>query len=200
MATACAGRAGGEAAWAREAAFTGGVVGSGVDDNFKNYHAWAHRGWALSLLHPDSPGAQAARSDELGFTTALLAADARNNSAWNHRHRVLTAAAATADERDAELALLRTALAAAPRNESVWAHAAGLMAAWPCEGAFRAAVLQLCVEAAELTGCPHAATLLAEAAQAAGQGGRAKAAFLALAAEDPIRGHYYAFRAACCEE
>jgi len=198
VAAACAARGGGEAAWAREAAFTGGVLGSGVDDNFKNYHAWAHRGWALALLAPASAGFHAARSDELAFTQALLAADARNNSAWNHRHRLLTAAAAAPAERAAELVLMRAAVAASPRNESVWAHAAGLLAAWREDAAFPAAVLQLCADEAERTGCPHASALLAEAAQAAGQGERARAVFLGLAAADPIRGHYYALRAAGC--
>ena len=47
----------------------------------KNYHAWAHRQWAVQLF--------SLWESELEFTFCLIEADNRNNSAWNQRLWVL---------------------------------------------------------------------------------------------------------------
>ena len=82
----------------------------------KNYHAWAHRQWALAALArrcggggcscdaplstvvpraPDAPAGwawpPAIVAHELAFARGLLREDVRNNSAWSHRFLALAA-------------------------------------------------------------------------------------------------------------
>ena len=202
MATLAASRDGAAAVAARELAFTAAAL---VDDA-KNYHAWAHRGWAVALGR--------LWNAELRATEALLRDDPRNNSAWNARLCALTrrggdggtvAAAAAA----AEVARAQAALAAAPRDEAVWAYVRGVLrAAGGGEAAVAAAGALAAAHAA--AGCPHATAFLADeacaraaAASAAGDERAAKAeaaaardAFTALQRADPVRAHYWAFRRA----
>jgi hypothetical protein len=125
------------------------------DANPKNYHAWAHRQWALAALGMwESHGAA-----ELEFSAALLESDVRNNSAWNHRWFVLTrcataptiaAAEAAAGAQagaaadgvapisaplvpppaaalEAEVAFTLAALRRVTRNESAWSYLRALV-------------------------------------------------------------------------
>jgi hypothetical protein len=86
----------------------------------KNYHAWAHRQWALGALAPllrrgGTPAGASPRgrtgavpdaaalawppalvAHELRVATGALRSDVRNNSGWNHRHFVLAEGAANA--------------------------------------------------------------------------------------------------------
>ncbi len=181
----------------------------------KNYHAWAHRGWAVAAC--------GLWDDDVAFTEMLLKDDARNNSAWNARLCALTrrsshAAALSAEVAASELALVDRALTRAPRNESAWAYARALVrAAAPGEAAAAAGVALAALAArAEAEGDPFAMELCADAdadaaaaATAAGDATAAAAAVAAattrfgrLAVADPVRAHYWAFRAAelrhCC--
>ena len=47
------------------------------DVDNKNYHAWAHRQWAITHF--------GLWEGELEFTDAMIKEDLRNNSAWNQR-------------------------------------------------------------------------------------------------------------------
>ncbi len=63
-----------------------------LEEEPKHYHAWAHRQWLVVAM-----GGPATRwvPGELAFTASMLAADALNNSAWNHRYFVLQRLAAS---------------------------------------------------------------------------------------------------------
>lgn len=78
----------------RELAFIGTVLAR----DSKNYHTWAYRQWVLAHYGGLGPAgaptaAQGKRpwlwEPELAYTQSLLVADARNNSAWNHRFFLL---------------------------------------------------------------------------------------------------------------
>jgi protein farnesyltransferase/geranylgeranyltransferase type-1 subunit alpha len=189
---------------AREAALTAAVLAGDA----KNYHAWAHRGWAVAAC--------GLWDDDVAFTQMLLKDDARNNSAWNARLCALTrrgaAAPLPADVASRELALVDASLTRAPRNESAWAYARALArAAAPGEAAAAAgAALAALAARAEAEGDPFASEVCADmdadvalAAAAAGDADAAAAAAAAattrfgrLAVADPVRAHYWAFRAA----
>jgi protein farnesyltransferase/geranylgeranyltransferase type-1 subunit alpha len=122
------------------------------EDDEKNYHAWAHRQWALLFRAggcggggaaagggEGGGGAEALWEAERAFAGALLTHDVHNNSAWNHRWFTLTRgggaphavapalrppAAAVAEEVAFSLAALR----AEPRNEAAWSHLRALVA------------------------------------------------------------------------
>ncbi len=211
MAAAAAARGGAAslaALTSRELAFTAAVL---VGDA-KNYHAWAHRGWAVA--------AGGAWDQELQYTSAMIADDARNNSAWHARLSVLTrrthpaassssAAALPADVALRELAFAAAALRAAPGNESAWAFARGIAEAAGGDADVAGAASALRAEGVA-RGDAHGAAAAADAAAAAaaaaaarGDGAGAAAAaeaaregFARLAAADPVRAHYWAFRAA----
>jgi hypothetical protein len=115
----------------REGAFTGAAF---VEDR-KNYHAWAHRQWAVAGQCGEDGGAW---GKELDFTLPLLEEDVRNNSAWNHRWFVVTRGggapravpphklpplAAIAAEVDFTLQALRKV----SRNEAAWSHLRALV-------------------------------------------------------------------------
>lgn len=111
----------------------------------KNYHVWTYRHFLVRRFKLwDSPR-------ELADVDALLAADVRNNSAWNHRFMLkfgprdeaaglpnsTTLSAAekgrldVVDEEvvDAELDFARGKIALAPQNRSPWAYARGVLRA-----------------------------------------------------------------------
>jgi protein farnesyltransferase/geranylgeranyltransferase type-1 subunit alpha len=97
----------------------------------KNYHAWAHRQWALNRFK--------AWSRELPFVDSELAKDVRNNSAWNQRYctiRHLHGDDIPDAVRISELKYAQAAISRAPNNESAWSYARGLYrdrsyTAWP---------------------------------------------------------------------
>jgi len=55
-------------------------VGSILQEDGKNYHAWSHRQWLIRSI--DS---QHIWDQELQYTNNLIQLDMRNNSAWNQR-------------------------------------------------------------------------------------------------------------------
>jgi protein farnesyltransferase/geranylgeranyltransferase type-1 subunit alpha len=112
-----------------------------IEEDEKNYHAWAHRQWALLFceeLAGGGGGADAAWAAEAALTAELLRADMHNNSAWNHRWFVLTRGggaprAVPAALRPAPAAIageVAFALAALPldaRNEAAWSYLRALV-------------------------------------------------------------------------
>ncbi len=50
---------------------------------FQNYHAWAHRQWAVTTM--SFPNLEKKAQNELEFVEKMLASDLRNNCAWNYR-------------------------------------------------------------------------------------------------------------------
>jgi protein farnesyltransferase/geranylgeranyltransferase type-1 subunit alpha len=64
-------------------------IGTVLQVDAKNYHAWSHRQWLVQCMAADD--AASIWSDELRYTEHLLEIDVRNNSAWNHRWFVLHA-------------------------------------------------------------------------------------------------------------
>lgn len=197
-------RAGAPAVAARELAFTSAALG----DDAKNYHAWAHRGWAVALGQ--------LWAAELRATDALLRDDPRNNSAWNARLGALTRRGGEGEPHtldgaaaEAEVARAGEALRDAPRDEAAWAYVRGVLRAAPasCNAAAAAGALAAAHASA---GCPHATAFLADealarsaAARAAGdehaaaaEAAAARAAFASLQRADPVRAHYWACRCA----
>eukprot|EP00958_Prasinococcus_capsulatus_P004747 scaffold441_cov382-Prasinococcus_capsulatus_cf.AAC.7 len=104
----------------------------------KNYHAWAHRQWAVRLF--------SLWGSELEFTDRLIEADNRNNSAWNQRLWVLRYIdGGLAKYRAAELESLRRMLERVPNNTCGWHH---LLAILPQDASVASYVPEL-VEIAE---------------------------------------------------
>jgi len=179
---------------AREDAFTAAVL----SQDAKNYHAWAHRLWAVACF-----GLQAR---EVEFTSALLEEDGRNNSAWNARFAALSdggripQAVAVRELRLAAFHLLSDG-----ENEAAWAYARGVArAADMQETLLETARGVLAEEPANV----HAASVLADGAEAAAaalaESGDAAGAARAAAecrrmlelclANDLIRAPYWTFR------
>eukprot|EP00055_Hartaetosiga_balthica_P005144 m.14636 g.14636 ORF g.14636 m.14636 type:complete len:324 (-) comp4346_c0_seq1:858-1829(-) len=81
----------------------------------KNYHAWTYRQWALT--HFNLFGRL--REDGLGYVNDLLEDDIFNNSAWNHRHFVITKTKTyTEDIIDEEVDFTLDKVTQAPNNEA----------------------------------------------------------------------------------
>lgn len=57
-----------------------------LDPVARNYHAWQHRQWTIQTHKFSNFGLL---TNEMKFTTKLLAKDVRNNSAWNERFFIL---------------------------------------------------------------------------------------------------------------
>ena len=183
---------------ARELAFTGAALA----DDAKNYHAWAHRGWAVALGR--------LWDAELRATEAALRDDPRNNSAWNARYSALARLGAQPtprrlgeEEAAKELQFAGWHISCDPANEAAWAYARGIAAT----GAAAQSLLQD-TAAETLAAHPHnthAACVLADAAEARALGGEDAAAaaesgrlFRLCCEHDPIRAPYWTFRAAAC--
>ena len=184
--------AAGGAMMAGELLFTAEVLRSSTSDE-KNYHAWAHRQWALGLNPALWPG-------ELRFTTRMLASDVRNNSAWSHRAAALAALRALPDALPSELEFTLEALAAAPENEAPWTYLRHLLLHPACGASLRAGGGRaLRFAAAVLQADPanvHALAFAADAAAEAGAGAAAVRLFGALEALDPPRARYWRLRGA----
>ena len=109
-------------------------------DDPKNYHAWSHRQWAVRALTGGGGGGREGGAAPAGswaaeraLAEAMLQADVRNNSAWNHRWFVLTrgggAPSALPRERwpapaelAQEVAFAVAALGPVRLNEAAWTH------------------------------------------------------------------------------
>jgi protein farnesyltransferase/geranylgeranyltransferase type-1 subunit alpha len=94
-----------------------------LEEDAKNYHAWAHRQWFVRRFGEFE--------DELEFCGELLAKDVRNNSAWNHRWFVVTsrsgaAAAVTRDEWEAEARFAMELAELALHNECPYNYLRGI--------------------------------------------------------------------------
>lgn len=93
-------------------------------EDAKNYHVWSHR---QHIVRACSLWEQ-----ELAFTATAIAADVRNNSAWNQRVFCLLGSSQGGllppDLISRELAFARTYMLSAPNNEAVWAYVGGLAA------------------------------------------------------------------------
>jgi protein farnesyltransferase/geranylgeranyltransferase type-1 subunit alpha len=109
----------------------------------KNYHVWSYRQWLVrrfDLWAPADAPAAALANPELRFVERLLAADVRNNSAWNHRWFVVFGRPTTTTTSSAldtpaivlrEASFAKAAIRTAPQNESPWSYLRGLAARSP---------------------------------------------------------------------
>jgi protein farnesyltransferase/geranylgeranyltransferase type-1 subunit alpha len=123
----------------REDAFTAAVL----EDDAKNYHAWAHRVWMIDFFKM--------HAHELAFTAAHIELDDRNNSAWNARFTALhrlhgaestPAGVAWPDEVVAsEMRLVRSCIERDAANESAWAYAKAVALAARTQDALNGASL-----------------------------------------------------------
>ncbi|KAJ8608777.1 hypothetical protein MRB53_039462 [Persea americana] len=110
-------------------------VAAMLDLDAKNYHVWSYRQWLVRRF------ALWADPEELCFTERMIAADVRNNSAWNHRWFVVNGqgragvggnpdaavgVAVDADIRAREIAFAQAAVARAPQNPSPWSYLRGI--------------------------------------------------------------------------
>lgn len=171
----------------------------------KNYHAWAHRQWALAAL-----GDVDAWRDELDFAARLIDEDVRNNSAWSHRALASRKAAGSADNAmlpasalAAEAAMVAEALRRAPRAEAAWSYLRGLYAPPRCGAAASALgdadclARSLAEEALRADGANvHALELYCDCLEGAGEASAAAGGWEALARVDPLRARYYDYRKA----
>lgn len=120
-------------------------------EDAKNYHVWAHRQHVVRAC--------GLWDQELAFTATAIAADVRNNSAWNQRMFCLLGEAQAGqlqpDVTDRELAFARVYLLCAPNNEAPWAFVGGLAAhaqtevpgreaALACDGRYQALAEEVC--------------------------------------------------------
>ncbi|ODQ82588.1 hypothetical protein BABINDRAFT_164359 [Babjeviella inositovora NRRL Y-12698] len=94
------------------------------DEDEKNYHVWSYRKWFVKkfgLL--ESP-------EELAFVDGLIAADIRNNSAWNHRFFIsfgsFQSGAADPLITEREISYARMKIALSPQNPSSWNYLLGI--------------------------------------------------------------------------
>jgi len=86
----------------------------------KNYHAWQHRQWILSIFRDFS--------NEMEYINSLLHDDVRNNSAWNQRHFVIVSLGDfTSDNLLREVEETWTFIKVAPSNESPWSYLRGII-------------------------------------------------------------------------
>ncbi|ODM88605.1 Protein farnesyltransferase/geranylgeranyltransferase type-1 subunit alpha [Orchesella cincta] len=86
----------------------------------KNYHAWQHRQWILSIFKE--------YAGEMDYVNFLLTDDVRNNSAWNQRYFVFVSLRDFSpenlmEELDAVWEFVKVALS----NESPWSYLRGLI-------------------------------------------------------------------------
>lgn len=51
-----------------------------LEQDSKNYHVWSYRQWLVKRFDLFE------KPEELEWTHSMIAADVRNNSAWNHRY------------------------------------------------------------------------------------------------------------------
>lgn len=93
-------------------------------EDAKNYHVWSHRQHVVRAC--------SLWQHELAFTATAIAADVRNNSAWNQRMFCLLGEAQGGPLPvavvDRELAFARVYTLCAPNNEAAWAYVGGLAA------------------------------------------------------------------------
>lgn len=118
-----------------DASGEGAFTGAAFAEDRKNYHAWAHRQWAVAGQCGEDGGAW---GRELDFTLPLLEEDVRNNSAWNHRWFVVTRGGGapravpphklpTLAALSAEVDFTLQALRKVSRNEAAWSHLRALV-------------------------------------------------------------------------
>lgn len=91
-------------------------------EDSKNYHVWSHRQHVVRACH--------LWDKELTFVANMIAADVRNNSAWNQRMFVLQGRSGGAGLVEHvimdELAMASAYILCAPNNEAPWAYVSGL--------------------------------------------------------------------------
>jgi protein farnesyltransferase/geranylgeranyltransferase type-1 subunit alpha len=99
-----------------EQAFTAHILE--LDEDSKNYHAWAHRQWAIKTFGLWEP--------ELAFVEGKLSEDFRNNSAWNYRFFVVSSTTGMDQEtRLREISFALGWIRKAPNNQSPWNYIQG---------------------------------------------------------------------------
>ncbi|RPA92146.1 protein prenylyltransferase [Choiromyces venosus 120613-1] len=161
----------------------------------KNYHVWSYRQWLVRRF--------AAWAGEVEFVDGLLAADVRNNSAWNHRYFVIfgqQGEEGVGDEVvEREVRVVEDAVFIAPQNASAWNYLRGLLGK---VGRPLSSVEGLCLTYAPLDNpdaitSSHALDLLADiyAGRKEERAKAIKALELLAARYDPIRANYWNYRA-----
>ena len=89
----------------------------------KNYHVWSYRQWLVRHF--------GLWATELGDVEALLKADVRNNSAWNHRWFVVFGGPDGKGNGegvvDREVGVAKEAIRLAPQNQSPWSYLRGVL-------------------------------------------------------------------------
>ncbi|CEH13890.1 Protein farnesyltransferase, alpha subunit/protein geranylgeranyltransferase type I, alpha subunit [Ceraceosorus bombacis] len=139
----------------KELAFTAEIF----KDDAKNYHTWAYRAWLVShfgmtrVAAAEQPAATTYIDEiwnaELAFTSELIADDARNNSAWNHRWLVLFGSAWARSQGAGryvgadlehvvtnESNFAQSHIARMPHNQSAWTYLRGLVKLAPSSNAY----------------------------------------------------------------
>ncbi|KAJ1846266.1 CAAX geranylgeranyltransferase alpha subunit [Coemansia sp. RSA 2708] len=99
-------------------------VGSALDEDAKNFHAWSYRQWLVARYE--------LWAQELAFVDTMISQDVRNNSAWNQRYFAVLRGRPATTQLDAALARAEVAYAVehiqfAPNNDSPWAYVVGLL-------------------------------------------------------------------------
>ncbi|KAF2222138.1 hypothetical protein BDZ85DRAFT_314528 [Elsinoe ampelina] len=89
----------------------------------KNYHVWSYRQWLVRRFGLWD-------TNELEETALFVAADVRNNSAWNHRFFIVNGSEDGQGVKDQnvferEVAFAKEAIRKAPQNQSPWAYLKG---------------------------------------------------------------------------
>jgi protein farnesyltransferase/geranylgeranyltransferase type-1 subunit alpha len=117
-----------------------------LEEDAKNYHAWTHRQWVITVLAERLDTAAAHRSvfhGEETFVARLIAEDVANNSAWSHAYYLCAHAPVALrgenpwPSREGRLAAAAKAMAAIRlnvNNVAPWQFLRGVLADSPLDG------------------------------------------------------------------
>ncbi|KAL5121883.1 CAAX geranylgeranyltransferase alpha subunit [Pleosporales sp. CAS-2024a] len=167
-----------------------------LEQDSKNYHVWSYRQWLVKRFDLfDLP-------EELAWTADMIAADVRNNSAWNHRYYLVVGGGggkASEDVARREIEYTQAAIRKAPQNQSPWNYLLGILrAAQLPKSTIKAFALEFADvdQPDKAVHSSHALDVLADmyAEEENSQEQAAKALDLLATKYDPIRANYWNFR------
>lgn len=95
-------------------------IGSILEEDSKNYHAWSYRQWVVTRFN--------LWLEEMSYLNDLLTVDVRNNSAWNHRFFVLFEGPINPTDEviESEIEYAKSKIRLTPNNQSPWNYLRGI--------------------------------------------------------------------------
>ncbi|KAL6709676.1 CAAX geranylgeranyltransferase alpha subunit [Coniothyrium glycines] len=172
-----------------------------LEQDSKNYHVWSYRQWLVKRFDLfDEP-------EELKWTHSMIAADVRNNSAWNHRYYLVVGGPGGKPSQEIakrEIEYTEAAIRKAPQNQSPWNYLLGIVrAAELPKSSLKSFALEFAdVDKPDDIYSSHALDLLADiyAEEENNRDNAEKALDLLATRYDPIRANYWNFRKGLLEQ